>query len=185
MYKRQHFGFRFAVFFVFSAYVNSGLKYIARTERPPRELRLAVQEGYAFPSGHAQGSTVFWGLLALRLRKRWAYWGAALLISLVSLSRLYLGVHWPIDIAGGLAAGLILLLIYSRPVSYTHLGLLNTVPEIQDRPGLKNEWPRLRGAIRFENVSFAYNPQEPVLENFNLEIEPGQIVALVLSLIHI
>ena len=59
------------------------------------------------------------------------------------------------------------------------MGLLNTVPEIQDRPGLKNEWPRLRGAIRFENVSFAYNPQEPVLENFNLEIEPGQIVALV------
>ncbi|MDD3781883.1 MAG: phosphatase PAP2 family protein [Limnochordia bacterium] len=113
----KHFGFRFAVFFVFSAYVNSGLKYIARTERPPRELRLAVQEGYAFPSGHAQGSTVFWGLLALRLRKRWAYWGAALLISLVSLSRLYLGVHWPIDIAGGLAAGLILLLIYSRLIN--------------------------------------------------------------------
>ncbi len=59
------------------------------------------------------------------------------------------------------------------------MGLLNTVPEIQDRPGLKNDWPKLRGAIRFEHVSFAYNPQEPVLENFNLEVQPGQVVALV------
>ena len=59
------------------------------------------------------------------------------------------------------------------------MGLLNTVPEIQDRPGLRNDWPKLRGAIRFENVSFAYNPQEPVLENFNLEVQPGQVVALV------
>lgn len=59
------------------------------------------------------------------------------------------------------------------------IGLLNTVPEIQDKPGLKGDWPKLRGGIRFENVSFAYNPQEPVLEEFSLEIQPGQVVALV------
>jgi ATP-binding cassette subfamily B protein len=59
------------------------------------------------------------------------------------------------------------------------MGLLNTVPEIQDRPGLKNDWPKLRGGIRFENVSFAYNPEEPVLEDFNLDVQPGQIIALV------
>lgn len=59
------------------------------------------------------------------------------------------------------------------------MGLLNTVPDIQDRPGLQGPWPKLRGAIRFENVSFAYNPQEPVLTNFDLDIEAGQTVALV------
>ena len=59
------------------------------------------------------------------------------------------------------------------------MGLLNTVPDIQDRPGLQGQWPKLRGAIRFENVSFAYNPQEPVLTNFDLDIEAGQTVALV------
>jgi ATP-binding cassette subfamily B protein len=59
------------------------------------------------------------------------------------------------------------------------LGLLNTVPEIQDPPGLEGEWPPLQGGVEFENVSFAYNPQEPVLDDFNLKVEPGQTVALV------
>lgn len=110
----KHFGFRFSVFFIFSAYVNSGAKYIFQTERPPRELRWIVQEGYSFPSGHAQGSTAFWGFLALRLKTRLAYLGAAALILLVSFSRIYLGVHWPVDILGGLAIGLVLLWGYSR-----------------------------------------------------------------------
>lgn len=59
------------------------------------------------------------------------------------------------------------------------MGLLNTVPEIQDRPGLSDAWPHLQGAVEFENVSFAYNPQEPVLESFSLKVKPGQTVALV------
>lgn len=109
----KHFGFRFAVFFIFSAYLNSGAKHLFMTERPPREIRLVDQEGYAFPSGHAQGSTTFWGFLALKLRTPLATAGAVLLILLVSLSRIYLGVHWPIDILGGLAIGIILLLAYS------------------------------------------------------------------------
>lgn len=59
------------------------------------------------------------------------------------------------------------------------LGLLNTEPEIQDKPGISHNWPEIKGAVTFENVSFAYNPKEPVLEDFNLEIKQGQTVALV------
>lgn len=59
------------------------------------------------------------------------------------------------------------------------MGLLNTEPEIKDKPEAKGDWPKVQGAVKFENVSFAYNPQEPVLENFNLEVQPGQTVALV------
>jgi ATP-binding cassette subfamily B protein len=59
------------------------------------------------------------------------------------------------------------------------MGLLNTEPEIQDRPGLSDKCPHLQGAVEFENVSFAYNPLEPVLEDFNLKVKPGQTVALV------
>lgn len=109
----KHFGFRFAAFFIFSAYLNSGAKHIFMTERPPQELRLAVQEGYAFPSGHAQGSTAFWGFLALRVNKPLAWLGAAIMVLLISFSRIYLGVHWPIDILGGLAIGIVLLAAYS------------------------------------------------------------------------
>lgn len=110
----KHFGFRFSIFFIFSAYLNSGAKYLAKTERPPRELRLVIQEGFSFPSGHAQGSTAFWGFLALRLKTRWGYALAALMVALVSLSRIYLGVHWPIDLLGGITIGLLLLYLYQR-----------------------------------------------------------------------
>lgn len=39
--------------------------------------------------------------------------------------------------------------------------------------------PRLRGDIRFQNVSFRYSQQEQVLQNLNLDIRPGESVALV------
>lgn len=109
----KHLGARFAAFFAFSAFTNSCLKYLFQAPRPPLEIRLAVQEGYSFPSGHAQGSTAFWGFLALELRKPWAWAGAAALIALISFSRIYLGVHYPIDIVGGIAVGAMLLWGYS------------------------------------------------------------------------
>lgn len=59
------------------------------------------------------------------------------------------------------------------------LGLLNTEPDIKDLPGIRADWPPIQGAIHFENVSFSYNPQEPVLQDFSLRVEPGQTVALV------
>jgi len=37
----------------------------------------------------------------------------------------------------------------------------------------------IRGAIKFENVSFAYKNGEPVLKHFNLEVKPGETIALV------
>jgi ATP-binding cassette subfamily B protein len=39
--------------------------------------------------------------------------------------------------------------------------------------------PTFRGEIRFTNVDFHYRPDEPVLEAFNLTIEPGEDLALV------
>src|SRR5690606_21643261 len=39
--------------------------------------------------------------------------------------------------------------------------------------------PRLRGEIRWENVTFAYEPGQPVLRNVSLTVQPGEVVALV------
>ena len=39
--------------------------------------------------------------------------------------------------------------------------------------------PQLRGEICFENVSFRYSREEPVLQDFNLQIHPGENIALV------
>lgn len=67
------------------------------------------EETNAFPSGHAQAGIVFWGYLALRLR-RWAFTILAVaMIGLIGLSRLYLGQHWPTDVLGGWLIGLVVL----------------------------------------------------------------------------
>ena len=56
--------------------------------------------------------------------------------------------------------------------------VLDTMPEITDAPGAK-EVGRLRGGIVFENVSFEYDDGIPVLKDINLEMRPGEMVALV------
>ncbi len=49
---------------------------------------------------------------------------------------------------------------------------------ISDRPGARL-FPGLVKEIRFEHVSFAYEPEKPVLRDFNLVIPAGKVVALV------
>ena len=56
--------------------------------------------------------------------------------------------------------------------------ILDTEPQIKDRPGAV-DLPRLRGEVSFENVNFGYTPEVRVLNNINLHIKPGEIVALV------
>ena len=55
--------------------------------------------------------------------------------------------------------------------------IIEAEPEVKDKPNaieLKN----VKGHIKFENVWFGYDKNKPVLKNFNLEIKPGETVAL-------
>ena len=56
--------------------------------------------------------------------------------------------------------------------------ILDTEPQIVDRPGAV-ELPRIRGEVSFENVSFGYTPGVLVLRDINLNIKPGEKLALV------
>ena len=58
------------------------------------------------------------------------------------------------------------------------LDLLQHVPEIRDIPGAVRA-PAFRGAVQFENVSFSYENERPLLSEINLQVEPGQRIALV------
>ena len=59
----------------------------------------------------------------------------------------------------------------------TNILLLDTQSTIQEQPNaLKLE--HLNGHIRFQSVDFAYT-HKPVLQNFNLDIEAGKIIAIV------
>ena len=54
--------------------------------------------------------------------------------------------------------------------------VLDSPSPVEDQEGARDAG-RVRGHVRFEDVSFAYG-QEPVLDHVSLESEPGQVVAL-------
>jgi ATP-binding cassette, subfamily B, bacterial len=56
--------------------------------------------------------------------------------------------------------------------------LLDTHPDVQDEPGAR-PLPRIVGHVRFEHVTFGYDPLRPVLHDIDFEARPGQTVALV------
>jgi ABC-type multidrug transport system fused ATPase/permease subunit len=58
------------------------------------------------------------------------------------------------------------------------LDLLDTQPEVQDRPGAR-EMPPIQGRVELRQVSFAYRGDTRVLHQVDLVVEPGQTVALV------
>src|SRR4029453_1684535 len=50
--------------------------------------------------------------------------------------------------------------------------------EVGDRPGAE-ELPPGEGRVSFERVSFGYDERRPVVQNIDLELEPGKTVALI------
>jgi ATP-binding cassette subfamily B protein/subfamily B ATP-binding cassette protein MsbA len=56
--------------------------------------------------------------------------------------------------------------------------VLQAERELADKPGAP-ALARLRGVVAFENVTFAYDPERPVLHALQLDVQPGETVALV------
>jgi membrane-associated phospholipid phosphatase len=94
--------------------LNIGLKYTFRRGRPSFENPLVNIATYSFPSGHTAGTTLFYGVLAAYLMSRTGSCAArfailalaATMVSLVGLSRVYLGAHYVSDVAGAVLEGL-------------------------------------------------------------------------------
>ena len=116
-------GFILSFTLLFSLFLNAVLKISIHNPRPfeviPEILgkRVHTATGYSFPSGHTQGATTFYLALSLILKKRWIYITAIVISLLVALSRIYLGVHWPVDVIGGLVAGAIVTIIMYKILS--------------------------------------------------------------------
>ncbi|HKZ78500.1 MAG TPA: ABC transporter ATP-binding protein [Pyrinomonadaceae bacterium] len=62
----------------------------------------------------------------------------------------------------------------------TSLGLQETrvSPALQLTSNGAPETP-IKGAVRFENINFEYDEEHPILKNFNLDVEPGEVISLV------
>ena len=86
--------------------------------RPEENLRSIEVHYQSFPSGHAANSMMVYLSLALLFspqQHRWAWAAVAVAVSLlVGLSRPMLGVHWPSDVVGGWAMGLLWTLLLFR-----------------------------------------------------------------------
>jgi len=91
--------------------VSHGLKPIIDEARPPAVLDIVVVGPRllhsSFPSGHTTSIFVLAGLLVLGvpLKNRWARAGVMAVAVLVGLSRIGVGVHWPVDVLSGAVIG--------------------------------------------------------------------------------
>ncbi len=93
--------------------LQESVKLLVARPRPPAAFAIVHAGGLGFPSGHATDSAATYGMLAALLAgatshwpRKVAIWAVAVgLAGMVSLSRVYLGVHWLTDALGGLALG--------------------------------------------------------------------------------
>ena len=106
-------GYRFMIIGLSGSILNQLLKAIFLIPRPwvldPTftivESAREAATGYSFPSGHTQSAATVFGTLAAWIGKTWVTVGCILLIALVGFSRMYLGVHTPLDVGVSFITG--------------------------------------------------------------------------------
>jgi membrane-associated phospholipid phosphatase len=113
---RKALGIRLGAVLLFSMYLNQSLKDLFAAPRPhqyPNVWSPFKTPGYGIPSGHTQGTTVFWGYLGTQLKTR-LWWTLAIALPLfVGIGRMYLGDHFPQDVLAGWAIGIALVAAYA------------------------------------------------------------------------
>lgn len=72
------------------------------------------ESSYGIPSSHASNPVTVLGYLAFKVRKSWMWLTAAVMVLLISVSRMVLGVHFPHDILGGWLIGALVLWAFLR-----------------------------------------------------------------------
>jgi membrane-associated phospholipid phosphatase len=107
-------GVHLLVVSVGSLSLNPTMKYLLDRDRPSLYPLRGMYNWASYPSGHAILTTALYFTIAMLLLRRrgwrWPLAAAAIVVLLTCYSRLYLAVHWPTDLIGGLLIGLVWLL---------------------------------------------------------------------------
>ena len=106
-------GLRIGVIMLLSSGVNTIFKFAFHLPRPywvNTDVQVfAAESSFGVPSGHAQNAISIWGMVGTYFRKGWVWAVSIFFILGISLSRLYLAVHFPLDTVVGLLVGFLLL----------------------------------------------------------------------------
>lgn len=108
----RKFGMRLAYVFFTSMFLNSWFKSELQIVRPVgipgvKSAYLSSATGLSMPSGHAQGTMTFFAAISQWIDSKWLLRAASVLVLLIGLSRIYLGLHWPLDVLVGWGIGLV------------------------------------------------------------------------------
>ncbi len=122
--KNKIIGVEVCIISIISCILNNIFKNIFVRPRPD-VLKLIIQGGYSYPSGHAMGSMTLYGFLIYLIYKSKLSKNIKiifitlllLLILLIGISRIYLGVHYASDIISGYIVSVILLITYTEIIN--------------------------------------------------------------------
>ncbi|MES2273702.1 MAG: phosphatase PAP2 family protein [Chlamydiota bacterium] len=112
-------GIRVFYLLAINALLNHFMKELFGWPRPSTDcpsIGMFHFKSFGFPSGAAQSALLLGGLLIHYWKTKASWILGSLYILLISFSRLYLGVHYPLDILGGWILGAILLFCFIRSI---------------------------------------------------------------------
>ncbi|HKM78794.1 MAG TPA: phosphatase PAP2 family protein [Candidatus Bathyarchaeia archaeon] len=114
------------------AWLDMILKPMVHSPRPPSQLRIVSRNdtSYGFPSEHAQSASSFWAFLSIDMKSLRTSIVGFVIVLVVCLSRLYLGVHYPIQVIGGVLIGIIIAAFSSALAKRTVAGRMKLLPPI-------------------------------------------------------
>ena len=117
-------GYRIGLAYITSWFLNFSLKELFHIPRPFEldksiiPLRPETATGFSFPSGHTQSISSLSTAVMSCFRKKWIYAVGAILMLSMAWSRLYLGVHTLMDVAGGALVGIVWIFAANKLFNY-------------------------------------------------------------------
>jgi ABC-type multidrug transport system fused ATPase/permease subunit len=123
---------------------------------------------------------VIWGLDLIAVGGLWTWLVYQLMIGEITVGSFYVLLNLSVRFIGPVKAMVNRFMLIRQQLvpAYRILQTLDVEPAIQDLPN-PLPMPRVSGRVRFENVSFAYDPAVPVLRNVSFELEPGKTIGIV------